>query len=107
MRYLTVWNDGVPQPYISTLNDRAGLVTSNSAVVPAGNGGAIDVYATDATDVVIDINGYYTTENLSPSGFGSFGTGDGALGANTASYDTAEGVTALAQNTGHSGKLVG
>jgi Chaperone of endosialidase len=99
MRFLTAWNDGAPQPNSATVNDRAGLVTSNAAIVPAGNLGAIDIYVTDATNVVVDINGYYSTENLSPAGFGSFGIGEGALGVNSASYNTAVGFTALARNT--------
>jgi hypothetical protein len=99
MRFLTAWNDGAPQPISSTVNDRAGLITSNSAVVPAGNAGAIDIYVTDATDIVVDINGYYTTENLASGVFGSFGIGDTALSANTGSYNTAVGIATLSQNT--------
>jgi hypothetical protein len=34
-------------------------VTANAAIVPAGTNGNIAVYATDNTDVVIDINGYF------------------------------------------------
>jgi len=42
-------------------SNKAGLITSNSAVVPPGTNGSINVFVTDATNVVIDINGYYTT----------------------------------------------
>ncbi|MGB7760060.1 MAG: tail fiber domain-containing protein [Bryobacteraceae bacterium] len=59
MRWLTAWPDGDTQPTIATLNDKAGLVTSNAAIVAAGNAGAIDVYVEDATDVILDVNGYY------------------------------------------------
>jgi hypothetical protein len=59
MRWLTAWNTGATQPNASTLNDKAGLVTSNSAVVPAGTGGSINIFVTDPTNVMIDINGYY------------------------------------------------
>jgi len=34
-------------------------VKSNAAIVPAGSNGAISVFATDTTDVVLDINGYF------------------------------------------------
>jgi hypothetical protein len=61
MRWLTAWDTGSPEPHASTLNDYTGIITSNSAVVPAGSNGSINVFVTDATDVVIDINGYYTT----------------------------------------------
>jgi hypothetical protein len=56
--YLTVWPTGVTQPNASTLNSD-GRVKANAAIVPAGAGGAISVYATDTTDVVLDINGYF------------------------------------------------
>ncbi len=56
--YLTVWPTGVAQPVVSTLNSD-GRVKANAAIVPAGTGGAISVYATDTTDLVLDINGYF------------------------------------------------
>jgi hypothetical protein len=59
MRWLTAWPDGDTKPTLATLNDKAGLVTSNAAIVAAGNAGAIDIYVEDATDVIIDTNGYY------------------------------------------------
>jgi hypothetical protein len=48
-----------PQPNASTLNNKAGLITSNSAHRAPGTNGSINVFVTDATDVLIDINGYY------------------------------------------------
>ncbi len=59
MRWLTAWDTGSAQPNTATLNDRAGLITSNSAVVPAGVNGSINIFVTDPTHVIIDINGYY------------------------------------------------
>lgn len=32
---------------------------ANAAIVPAGASGAVSVYATDTTDVILDINGYF------------------------------------------------
>jgi len=57
--YLSTWPAGQTQPVVSTLNSYDGSVVANAAIVPAGTGSAIDVFATDATDVVIDINGYF------------------------------------------------
>jgi hypothetical protein len=57
--YLTVWPTGVPQPLVSTLNSLNGLVLANAAIVPAGTSGSINAYATDDTDLVVDINGYF------------------------------------------------
>jgi len=36
-----------------------GTVTANAVIVPAGTNGAVDVYATNDTDLVIDIDGYF------------------------------------------------
>jgi hypothetical protein len=41
------------------LNSWDGTVVANAAIVPAGTGGAIDVYVTGATHVILDINGYF------------------------------------------------
>jgi hypothetical protein len=41
------------------LNSFDGSVVANAAIVPAGANGAIDVFVTDATDLVLDINGYF------------------------------------------------
>lgn len=57
--YLTVWPTGQQQPNVSTLNAPTGTVTANAAIVPAGDRGAIDVYASDDTDLIIDVNGYF------------------------------------------------
>ena len=62
--YLTSWPTGQTQPYVSTLNSSNGAIIANAAIVPAGAGGSISIYVSDATHVIIDINGYFAT----PSG---------------------------------------
>ena len=57
--YLTLWPTGKSQPVASTLNSLDGRIKSNAAIVPAGTGGAINVFASNTTDVVIDVNGYF------------------------------------------------
>ena len=57
--YLTVWPTGQSQPFVSTLNSLDGAVQANAAVVAAGTGGAISVFATSNTNLVLDINGYF------------------------------------------------
>jgi uncharacterized repeat protein (TIGR01451 family) len=64
--FLATWPAGSPQPTVSTLNALTGEITSNAAIVPAGLGGAITVYATNTTDLIVDINGYFA-----PLGTGS------------------------------------
>ena len=57
--YLTVWQAGLTQPLASTLNAPTGAVTANAAIVAAGSGGAIAVYPSNDTDLIVDINGYF------------------------------------------------
>lgn len=59
LSYLSIWPAGQTQPLVSTLNSFEGKIVANAAVVPAGTNGAINVYVTDRTDVIIDINGYF------------------------------------------------
>ena len=59
LSYLTLWPTGQNRPNVSTLNSFGGDVVANAAIVPAGTGGAVSVYVTDATDVILDINGYF------------------------------------------------
>ena len=55
--YLTIWPEGEIQPSVSTMNSTDGRVKANAAIVPAANN-AVSVYASDTTDVILDINGY-------------------------------------------------
>jgi hypothetical protein len=57
--YLTVWPTGESQPVVSTLNNPTATVVANAAIVPAGTSGAIDVYPSNTTDLLIDIDGYF------------------------------------------------
>jgi len=128
MRWLTAWPDGQPKPTIATLNDYAGLVTSNFAIVAAGDNGAIDIFVKDTTNLIIDVNGYYTAtadngQNTAlgigalanrsgntaigndallgnTTGVGNMASGYNALSANTTGYwNTASGASAHASNT--------
>ncbi len=57
--FLTTWPTGLAQPPVSTLNAPTGAVTANAAIVPAGTNGAISVVASNDSDLVVDINGYF------------------------------------------------
>jgi len=63
--YLTIWPYGAAKPLASTLNDSLGTVVANAAIVPAGNdtSGSVEVYVSNASDLVIDINGYYASQS--------------------------------------------
>jgi hypothetical protein len=73
-------------------------LVSNTGIIPGGTNGSVDVYASNATDLVIDINGYYASLATLPGSNTAFGTG--ALASNTTGIDnTASGFAALASNT--------
>ena len=61
LQYLTIWPAGEAQPQVSLMNSSDGRVKANAAVVPAGANDAVSVYVTDTSDVILDINGYFTT----------------------------------------------
>ncbi len=66
--YLTAWPTGASQPVVSTLNSDGGAVAANAAIVPAGTGGAIDIFVTGQTHVILDINGYFAPSVGTPGG---------------------------------------
>jgi hypothetical protein len=57
--FLTLWPAGQTRPTVSTLNAVDGALTSNAAIVPAGSGGAISVYTSNGTHLLLDISGYF------------------------------------------------
>ena len=69
--FLTIWPAGENQPGVSTMNSYDGRVKANAAIVGAGSsgGGAVSVYASDTTDVVLDIDGYFAPANASTLAF--------------------------------------
>jgi Chaperone of endosialidase len=98
LSFLSIWPAGAPYPGVSTLNDPvAGGVIANAAIVVAGTSGAIQMFAGNPTDVIIDINGYYTT----PTDL-SYNTalGMSTLPSNTGTDNTAIGGFALQHNSG-------
>ncbi len=66
LNYLTILPAGETQPYVSTLNSD-GRVKANAAIVPAGTDGAVSVYVTDATQVILDIDGYFVPTDSNSS----------------------------------------
>jgi uncharacterized repeat protein (TIGR02543 family) len=57
--YLTIWPTGESQPVVATLNSLDGRIKADAAIVPAGTSGAVSIYVTNTTNVVLDINGYF------------------------------------------------
>lgn len=58
--YLTGYPTGTVRPTASNVNYTAGQIVPNRVIVAVGVGGAFDVYSSSATNVVVDISGYYT-----------------------------------------------
>lgn len=59
LSYLTLWPNGYLQPLVSTLNAPNGGIVANAAIVQASTSGGVNVFATNSTDLVLDINGYF------------------------------------------------
>ncbi len=58
--YLTLWsNNGQGAPPVSTLNAPTGQITANMAIVQPGPDGQINAIATNDSDLVIDVLGYF------------------------------------------------
>lgn len=66
--FVTVFPTGQARPGTSTLNLTAGATTSNSTIVPVGDGGAIDLYFSVATQLAVDITGGFTAADTATAG---------------------------------------
>jgi uncharacterized repeat protein (TIGR03803 family) len=69
--YLTIWPAGQAQPIVSTLNSD-GRVKANATITPAGTNGGVSVFASDATQFILDIDGYFVPAGTSASGLEFF-----------------------------------
>jgi serine protease len=59
--YLTVWPAGESMPLASSLNASAGQIVANSVMAKVGADGRVMIFnAAGATDVVVDVAGYFT-----------------------------------------------
>jgi hypothetical protein len=115
--FITVFPTGQSVPLAAALTSLQGQIVSNAAIVPAGTNGSIDVFTTDGTDIVIDVNGYYVSLNevgngqtlntavglnaleFSDTGSANTAIGARALAVNNGSYNTATGSESLSFNT--------
>ncbi len=63
LSYLTIWPTGATRPTVSTLNSLDGRIKANAAIIPAGTSQSVTVYASNTTDVVLDISGYFVPDS--------------------------------------------
>jgi hypothetical protein len=54
---------------VSTLNSLDGRIKANAAIIPAGANGEISVFATNTTNVIVDVNGYFAPVSSSTLAF--------------------------------------
>ena len=59
--YISVFPCGGPQPFVSNVNFGPGEDVANSVTVGAGDAGAVCLFTPVATDVVVDVFGYFST----------------------------------------------
>ena len=68
--FILIYPQGGSQPPVSTLNYVAGQTVANAAIVPAGTGGGVTVIAgVSGTELIIDINGYFSDTLGTPENF--------------------------------------
>ena len=68
--YLTMWPAGIDlRPVVSTLNSPDGRIKADAAIVPAGTNGGVNIYVTNTTNVILDINGYFAPVTSSTLAF--------------------------------------
>ena len=97
LAFLTAYPTGTTRPGVSTLTAGPAAWVQNAAVVPAGTGGAIDIYCQYAGRVVIDINGYYGPQSVVTSLNALSGTLALAEGSNVGIYPSGSTITISAQ----------
>jgi hypothetical protein len=56
--FLTLWGSG-GDPGVSTLNSYDGAIVASAALVPAGTNGTVTAFASNTSDLILDINGYF------------------------------------------------
>ncbi len=61
--FVTAWPSNIAQPPVSSINSFNGRTLANSVILPAAPDGGINLYAFEATDMIVDINGYFAPDN--------------------------------------------
>ncbi len=67
VQYLSVWPAGEAQPVVSTLNDYTGTYVANAAIVPAGSENKTAFFASNDTNLLLDVNGYFAPASSASS----------------------------------------
>jgi hypothetical protein len=102
--FIKAYPQGTAAPVVSSLNyTGADQTVANAAIVPAGLSGGITVVAgVSGTDLIIDVNGYYTQSYNSDNYFsvtGAFSNGGVIFGHNTNTSSVGYGGNFIAEST--------
>ena len=57
---VTLWPTGQPRPTVNTVVEPRGRIVATDAIIAAGASGSIDIYSSNPTDILVDVNGYFT-----------------------------------------------
>jgi len=75
LAYVTAYPTGQPTPVAAVaVESPQGTLASNEGIIPAGSNGSIDVFTTNPTDLVVDINGYFVSLAFALTGVRPQGT---------------------------------
>jgi hypothetical protein len=66
--FLTAWGAGEARPTASNVNWRAGDTRANSAIVRLGSNGAVDIYVSGTTQVIVDVTGTFAPASSARAG---------------------------------------
>ena len=58
--YLTVWPCGQSRPLSSSVSFVAGDTVANAVISKVGEGGRVCVFSSAGTNLVVDVNGYFS-----------------------------------------------
>jgi len=66
--FLTIWPAGEAMPLVATVNFDQGQTVSNGAIVKLGAGGALQIYSSVPSDVVVDVSGAFVAATAAAAG---------------------------------------
>jgi hypothetical protein len=66
--YLTAYGSGTVRPTTSNVNYRLGTTTPNRVIVPIGPDGRVMLYSSAATNLLLDVSGYYSAPGTGGAG---------------------------------------
>ncbi|MFL6204170.1 MAG: hypothetical protein ACJ739_02350, partial [Acidimicrobiales bacterium] len=70
--YVTAWPSGSPKPLASSLNVAPGKTVAASAILPVGPDGAINLYTSGGSHLLVDVMGWFSDDTAVPGASGLF-----------------------------------